>query len=143
MYQILTKIISYTKLILNLFPFSFFLTLNFFNILYIYRQHCQHFTWISGIQGEITSLAGVRQEVEVCAEKQDRDYESWKIRSDYRRQTDRHRESKVATTEKVSHEKKYSKTSHLYAMLYNVLIYSSVSIRDKKIFKKYTGNSSD
>lgn len=28
-------------------------------------------------------------------------------------------------------------------MLYNVLIYSSVSIRDKKIFKKYTGNSSD
>lgn len=35
MYQILTKIISYTKLILNLFPFSFFLTLNFFNILYI------------------------------------------------------------------------------------------------------------
>lgn len=28
-------------------------------------------------------------------------------------------------------------------MLYNVLIYSSVSIWDKKIFKKYTGNSSD
>lgn len=58
------------------------------------------------------------------------------------RQTDKESQRQLQQR-KVSHEKKYSKISHLYAMLYNVLIYSSVSIRDKKIFKKYTGNSSD
>lgn len=56
------------------------------------------------------------------------------------RQTDKESQRQLQQR-KVSHEKNYSKISHLYAMLYNVLIYSSVSIRDKKIFKKYTGNS--
>lgn len=60
---------------------------------------------------------------------------------------DRQRESKVATTEKsITHKKKKipKYQIHMLYVIYNVLIYSSVSINceTNRSLKQYTGNSS-
>lgn len=59
---------------------------------------------------------------------------------------DRQRESKVATTEKsITHKKiKFQNIKFICYVIYNVLIYSSVSINceTNRSLKQYTGNSS-
>lgn len=60
---------------------------------------------------------------------------------------DRQRESKVATTEKSitdKKKKKFQNIKFICYVIYNVLIYSSVSINceTNRSLKQYTGNSS-
>lgn len=59
---------------------------------------------------------------------------------------DRQRESKVATTEKsiTDKKKKFQNIKFICYVIYNVLIYSSVSINceTNRSLKQYTGNSS-